>query len=114
MRALFYPLVGLAVILIATMVIAGLIVVTNGWRAKRATRNARWETFVEFKDGGNAEIGIRLVARWGGREKELQHDNQPERVSVDDLIARYDAVGRAQVRAQSMNDLRQDIVRGRE
>jgi hypothetical protein len=113
-RVLFYPLIGLVVVVAAAMLIAGLIAGINGWRAKRAKQNARWEPFADVKDGGDVEFGVRLVARWGNHEKELQRDTETERVSVDDLIARYDALARAQARALSINEIRLDLTRGRQ
>ncbi|MGH3985937.1 MAG: hypothetical protein ACRDTZ_01285 [Pseudonocardiaceae bacterium] len=102
----------MVVIFVALVIITALVAGINGWREKHAKRNACWEPYAAVVDGGKVEFGIRLVARWGNREEELQRDQHTERTANDDYVARYEALSRAEAHAESINSLQQTI-RGR-
>lgn len=105
MKGLIYPLLAIAAVTILTLVTAAMAVAINNARKAHAIHHAKWEPHVEITGDGLAEIGVRLVARWGHHDETLRRDKKPELVDVSDIIARIEAYTRAETRAENYNQL---------
>lgn len=106
MKGLVYPLVGLVICGLLAILIIGLAIRVSDWRERRAIRRARWRAFGDVEDGGTVVVyGIKLVARWGRNTKTLRVDRCMERVPIEDLVARAEARGRAELRADDYNSV---------
>jgi hypothetical protein len=104
-KGLIYPLLAIVAVAILVMITATVIVAINDARKAHAINHAKWEPFVDITGEGHAEIGVRLVARWGHHTKTLRRDKTTERVDVEDILARIEAYTRAETRADSYNTL---------
>jgi hypothetical protein len=106
MRALFYPVVGLAAIAAILILVTITVAAINKWREDRAIAAAKWEPYATPANGGHMEIGVHLIARWGRNHKVLQRDNTPAIIPGDNLPEILDAHGRAIQRAETANTTR--------
>jgi hypothetical protein len=104
-KGLIYPLLGIAAVAILVFAIGAVLITINGARKVRAINHAKWEPHVEITGDGFAEIGVRLVARWGRHNETLRKDAHTELVDVADVIARIEAYTRAETRAENYNEL---------
>lgn len=107
MKGAIYVLLPILAILVTVGFGSLIILRAEGYREASAYRNARWESYSSVQGGGFAEVGVRLVARWGRHEKTLKSEEMV-RVRVDDLssTALAEAQNEADLRASSYNLLR--------
>jgi hypothetical protein len=104
-KGLIYPLLGIAAVMILVIITAWVVVVIRDARKAHAINHAKWEPHVEITGDGFAEIGVRLVARWGHHNETLRKDAHTELVDVADIIARIESYTRAETRAENYNQL---------
>lgn len=108
MKGAIYPLTGLLVIAVIVVTAWAVTTLVQRRREARAVRAARWEPYTDIKGAGIAEVGIRLVARWGHHEKTIRYDRKVEEVTIDgdnDLMQRIEAESRALMRAEAYNSV---------
>jgi hypothetical protein len=100
--------VGFVFTVAVLVVVAWWTVVTmRRWHRAAAVRHAVWESYSDVQGGGMAEVGVRLVARWGRREEVLKSEEMT-RVRCDDLSSTVleEAVIEADLLAASYNAVR--------
>lgn len=114
MKGLIYPFTGLALIAIVAFTVWMVTTSIQGAREIRAISRARWEPYTDIKGAGLAEVGIRLMARWGDHEKTIRHDPKVEEVNVENLMERIEAEGRALMRAEAYNNVLRGAARENE
>jgi len=108
-RALFYPVMGLAALAIVLGVATLAVLAFRNWRKQRAVGAARWESYAVDAPGGMTEVGIQLVARWG-RHQLLLHRNAPATtVPAGDLQGLFAAQFDANAHADANNSMRVSV-----
>lgn len=105
MKGLIYPLIGVAVIVLVTLVAAALISALNDHRRRHAIATARWEPFTEINADGQVTIGVAHIARWGRRSETLARSKRTETFDAEDVTGRIEAFVRAESRADTYNSI---------
>lgn len=102
-RVLLYPVLALiALALVTALVLAALVAVEHN-RRHHALRHPKWEVFAEPTEGGQVQVGVQLVAKWGHHEELIRRDPKSVNVSIEDAIEFAIVKSQAQTRADAYN-----------
>ena len=106
MRALFYPVMGLAALAVILSVACLVWLAIRDWRKARAVKRAQWESYIEDCDGG-VDVGIQLVARWGRHQLVLRRNpTNPTTIPTHDAHTIFNARLDADIQAHNHNSMR--------